>query len=309
MDKFFTILICILLSCAFVNAQTPVENANFEEWVDDTGGDYDEPAGYWATLNAISKLFPIAPVTASKETDNVHAGNFAVRLESKSFLIAPIGGLLATAFFDTQVVDPTTALKTGQPFTDKPTHFSGWYDYKPEADDSATIALQLTKWVDGAQLLVAEAGIFVHETTEYTNFDLEVEYFSEETPDSILIVFGSSAGAEDFNIQVGSVLYIDDISISYEDDDPSGIDLRDGDRFVKLYPNPASDLIAIEFNDWSGKGAFEVVDLQGRLVYSDQTKDENYQLSVSNWEAGHYFYQYISQSGRQEIGRFVVTKD
>jgi len=308
MNKFFTFLGVFLFASTMMVAQTAIENAGFEEWVVDTGGDYDEPAGYWATLNAISKLFPIAPVTASQETNNVHAGNFAVRLESKSFLIAPIGGLLATAFFDTQVTDPTTALKTGQPFTDKPTSFSGWYDYKPEADDSATIGLQLTRWVNDEQLLVGEVGLFVHETTEYNKFDLEIEYFSEETPDSILIVFGSSAGAEDFNIQVGSVLYIDEIALSY-DEEPSGISLSDGDRFVKLYPNPAADVVSIEFNDWSGKGSFEVMDLQGRLMYSDQTKDENYQLSVSNWDAGHYFYVYQSHSGRQETGRFVVTKN
>ncbi len=306
MNKFSLLLICILLPLVTVWAQTPIENADFEEWNEDTGGNYVEPEGYWATLNAVSKLFPIAPVTAFRETELVQAGNFAVKLESKNFLVAPIGGLLATAFFDTQVTDPTTALKTGQPFTDRPERFTGWYHYLPEADDSATIGLELSKWIDGEHVIIGEAGLFVHETSEYNSYDLEIEYFSDETPDSILIVFGSSAGAEDFNIHAGSTLYIDNINLVYETE--SGLSIADGDRYVKLFPNPARDRVQLKINDWKGLGNLKVYDQQGRILLEDDIKENTYSISVQDWPAGAYIYKYHSPSGREESGQFIVSQ-
>jgi hypothetical protein len=83
---------------------------------------------------------------------------------------------------------------------------------------------------------------------------------------------------------------------------------------LHLYPNPASDLISVEFFTLEkGKTSFEIKDVTGRMMLkseeesSDAYQMQNTQISVKELPAGVYFLN-ITHNSRQTVKKFVVEK-
>jgi hypothetical protein len=57
-----------------------------------------------------------------------------------------------------------------------------------------------------------------------------------------------------------------------------------------MYPNPSNGLFNIRINQYVGKVTIEVVDLNGRLVYSQNNTDFNVEKSIdmSQFQSGMY---------------------
>ena len=74
-------------------------------------------------------------------------------------------------------------------------------------------------------------------------------------------------------------------------------DLDKGDFTV--FPNPASDVINVAFSANSFLGnPVEIYSLEGKLVHSEITSDEVFQIDVSNWSPGMYIVLSGSNSKR-----------
>ena len=193
----------------------PVEtglNLNFETWdvVTQNGITYEEPSGgFWATLNPLAKLN--GPITVVKTNDKQN-GSYAALLETKVWGDITIPGLLVVGTFLTQ--DPF--IFQGKPYTEKPISVNGYYKYLPQNADTAIFYAKLSKFnsLKGYQDTIAEASFTVNsEISEYQNFSLPFVYNSNDTPDSLTIIFVSSIQGQNFMGQNGSKLYIDNISI------------------------------------------------------------------------------------------------
>ena len=265
MKRQIMLILCLLFAFqSYITAQSNYENNDFEDWTYDVAGDYYEPNGYWATINPISKLGPFAPVTTFRETEDVYSGTYAVKLVTGTFGTLPVAGTLATGYFDSSVLIPTNALKIGVPFTEKPIKISGYYKYLPENGDSAVIVSRLSKFIDGQQVILAEAGFLIEETvSEYTYFEAEYEYFLSETPDSMMTLFTSSAGAAEFIAAEGSTLYIDEIALEYN----TGVkDFLMPDAEINVFPNPAQNKIQLALQQPFINAEFIISNLEGKLV-------------------------------------------
>jgi hypothetical protein len=78
--------------------------------------------------------------------------------------------------------------------------------------------------------------------------------------------------------------------------------------FFDVYPNPASDYIIVNCtlgHDQNSK--IDIIDLTGRIVYSQKTNDVTENINISNLPEGVYFVS-VSIQGRKLIQRISVVR-
>jgi hypothetical protein len=73
---------------------------------------------------------------------------------------------------------------------------------------------------------------------------------------------------------------------------------------VRIFPNPATDVLYLEWNDFD-PAQLEVVDAAGRVMLSRSLEAPLYQLDVSMLPAGVYFLRLLSHKNVQQELRFV----
>ncbi|WP_230959152.1 T9SS type A sorting domain-containing protein [Flavobacterium psychrophilum] len=59
---------------------------------------------------------------------------------------------------------------------------------------------------------------------------------------------------------------------------------------IKIYPNPSNGLVNIKINQFTGKVNLQVIDLNGRVVYSLKNTDFNVEktINLNNLQSGMY---------------------
>jgi hypothetical protein len=195
-------------------SQGQIPNGDFEGWFTPQFASHEEPSsGWWTTLNTLKSIG--GPETVEK-TPDAHTGNYAAKLTTRQWGTLTIPGLLVSGEFDIQ--NPNFLVQ-GQPFTDLPLAFKGWFKYAPVSGDSAGIAALLTRWNTNLQrrdTLALAALVVMGSYPAWTAFDLPFVYLQTGlNPDSILVAMVSSGDGQNFNGQVGSTLWIDDVSLDY----------------------------------------------------------------------------------------------
>ena len=74
----------------------------------------------------------------------------------------------------------------------------------------------------------------------------------------------------------------------------------------KVYPNPASDLVAIKGTNGSMFTSVQAFDITGRVVYASDATGNSLSIDVSNWNNGIYLVQIATENGIQ-VKRIVVN--
>lgn len=198
------------------NATTPLPtnlpDGNFEQWALSAQSTFEEPAsGWWTTLNVLKNLG--GPETVFKVSDK-NTGAYAAKLVTGMWNDLLIPGLLISGTFDFNA--PNMVIQ-GKPFTQKPLKLKGYYKYTSVNGDSAAIYSNITRYntQTSQRDTIAEVRFPVLNTVSaYTLFEIDYNYLlTDVTPDSLTIVFSSSADGANFNGQTGSTLFIDDISL------------------------------------------------------------------------------------------------
>src|SRR5690606_8502041 len=141
------------------------------------------------------------------------------------------------------------SIKLGRAYSQRPESFIGWYQYDPLNGDSAEFSVKLTKYNSATQSseLVGSGSLRITDpASSYTQFTVNINYVSSETPDTIVLVVTSSAG---YNLQdlhngagqVGSTLYVDDIGFTF----PVSVENEFISPKVRVYPTQVSDVLYI----------------------------------------------------------------
>lgn len=89
---------------------------------------------------------------------------------------------------------------------------------------------------------------------------------------------------------------------------PSGVsDGKSEPETLRLYPNPARDLIHIAVNekDMDGPGQIQVYDIAGRRVLVHDIQES---ITISHLKSGIYIMKAICHSGRVYVGRFIISR-
>lgn len=279
-----TILMLILFCMvAITHGQSQISQGGFENWSLSAQSTFEEPTGgWWTSLNSLRNLG--GPVTVEKTSD-AHSGNFAARLESKQWGTFILPGLLVSGKF----VTTAPFIIQGQPFTDKPVRFKGYYKYTSVNSDSAAFFAMITTFntVTGKRDTIADAKLAIYNTVNvYTAFDIAFNYYDNiAIPDSIDVVFSSSAGGQDFLCEIGSTLFIDDVMLEYS----SGIiETLFPEIYVRIYPNPASELISIELEENVNNGICKIISMDGKIAQEFPINNKHFSVDVSKFAKGKY---------------------
>jgi hypothetical protein len=232
------LLFILAITFAFSAKAQNIPNAGFESWAPGFG--YEDPNS-WGTLNALGLLG--VPVSVTKSTSR-HSGAFSAKVETiladleMSGTPEPFPGIL---FIGSLNVLSQSAV-FGTPFTAKPDSLVGWIKYSPVNDDACGVVVQLSKW-DAVNMTQEFIGFGIYSSSSpsssFYRFSVPIDYESQSTPDTLQVTVVSSA--EEGQGQVGSAVWIDDLSLIYN---TSSIGELNGSSF-EVFPNPVIDELSI----------------------------------------------------------------
>lgn len=231
-------------------AAAEVPNLSFDAWTSKASGrrtnwypNADASNSYWSTGNDGVIIYADPNSVPVEGAGNAVEGR-AARLETLGNvpLVQIAAGNLFTGTYSTNLGNPASSATMGRPYTSRPTRMTGWYKYTPQIVttegnnkspqkhpdavgkmDFCTIYIRLEDW-GGATTrpaspkVIAYAGLQTDQVvSEYTQFDLKLEYYDEVTkPTHIVIVSSSSRYGEDFCGGPGSLLYVDQFALGFD---------------------------------------------------------------------------------------------
>jgi len=77
---------------------------------------------------------------------------------------------------------------------------------------------------------------------------------------------------------------------------------------LSVFPNPTSDFLTLKVEDYNNETLFfYLLDEQGKLILSEQIKNQNTQLSMSTLARGSYFINIVQTN--KKIRTFKVIKN
>lgn len=293
-------------------SQSQLENQYFAAWEDIESrlappGVYQEPVGNtWATSNEASMLIMGEP--SVKKTSDSYIGEYAALIKTLFIANRIASGTLFTGKFVLDQFNPLNSTRFGVPFTDRPNYLKGFYKYFPVSNDSCRIASWLTKWNAGAHKrdTIAFATLSYEDSklakNIYTEFDIIYKYYSANSPDSITVIFASSADGANFRGGIGSTLYIDEISLEYF---PLSIQKVKEETDFIVSPNPVSDYLVVK-SKYSPKDVkINIYSSNGSLLKTKYLENTNNKISISELPVGLYIYEIAKPEGMIEKGKFI----
>ena len=288
----------LLLHFAAV-AQNQIPDGDFESWSSDQLNLYEYPAsGWWSSLNPLRTLG--GPVSVNKDGD-AHSGNYSAHLETFEYGTLLVPGMLLSGTFN--LLAAPNYFTRGRPYTERPAVFRGWYKYSPVQGDSAAIAVQVTRWNSTTQQrdTVGEVGIIIRQAASgWTEFVLPIDYYSQETPDTLVVVATSSAAADQLIGQVGSELWIDDFDLELvHTSSPASIEQPK----VKLITGSTWQ-IEVEEDPVN----VEIISSNGALLHTYDLRPGTHQLSNDQLSQGIYIIKITGPKNRSLIRKALLNR-
>lgn len=314
----FSILVSGSSACLF--AQIPT--LDFESWTTMNNGTLavpEEPTG-WVTGNQlVSIISPGNSTSVTKATGaDAHGGLAAMKITTVDVVNDPSGGQLpdptGIAFGGKVQLSPLK-LGNGFPYAARPTTCTFWHKYTPQAGDSASCGVVLTKWNGTTRDTIAEGGIVIKTAAaSYTQSTFTLTYdpaFSTVIPDSMGLGFSATCLATQTCGKVGSILWVDDIVFSGS----NNINEHLSSIGVILFPNPSSGLITISSEASEAMSAV-IYDVTGRVVISSSvfkmaaaSNTKEWSINTSELSTGVYSYMLVDNSGTAiRAGKFNVIR-
>jgi len=174
-----------------------IANGGLESW---QTVQTDNPTG-WVTSNREGGLFS-GVITTSKSTDS-HGGSSAIKIETKVD-----GTDLRFGYFTNSDGDPLAG-EGGVPYSQRPTHITGWYKSNIVAGDSAIVLVIFKK--AGTVVSMDMFKLYgVH--SSYTQFSFPLTLAVD--PDSVIIAAASSNAITEVGVAAGSTITVDDLAFS-----------------------------------------------------------------------------------------------
>lgn len=205
-------------------AQQQIENGDFENW-ENQGSAEEEPVD-WSSLKTADALAGTAPSVLSPDTGR--NGGLCARLEVKE---VPLIGIKANGIMTNGRVHADFNPENGYVFTDpndaqwntacsdRPDSIVGWYKYEPQNGDKGKIEVILHVAQGNLPYNGTETNMigrakyeFTAQQTTWTRFAKAFNYVSQQAPEYILTTVASGDSTIS---QTGSTLWIDDISLVY----------------------------------------------------------------------------------------------
>lgn len=79
-------------------------------------------------------------------------------------------------------------------------------------------------------------------------------------------------------------------------------------KLIKIYPNPANELLTIDVNLLPGGKTIEIIDLQGKLMISKTSEEQLIHIELSSLAIGNYFVNVIQNGTVYTTEKIVVER-
>ncbi|MDR1180768.1 MAG: PCMD domain-containing protein [Bacteroidales bacterium] len=321
MRKFILAIASIIAINVNVYCQESIPDGGFENCWENKQipgfGDYEDFKDdyFFNTLNilhvAMDAVGGNAPLTAFKDSNNVSEGNYALKLVSDSLMVSPmIGGktvFLPGVMGNIALNIIETYLSLGRSFTSRPAAIKGWHKYEPVDGDSAAIEIWLEK---NGTILGSGKQLITSAVSTWSQFNVPINYTSNETPDKIVVLFASSAkydlsgGLESLmecEGQAGSALYLDDLELDYS----VGIkEMLYPEITMQVYPNPSKEQITVQMAKET-KGTVIVYDYLARKIGEYPINGTQTTIDIQNYAQGSYLLNVVENNKTISTNRFV----
>ena len=314
MKKVVLLITSVVIVNFNVKGQGQIPDGGFEDsWVEKTPTNgkakYDDlNNGFLITLNQLYAL-PLdlgdASLTAFKEMNDVVHGKYSLKLVS-SRMTSQYGhvflpGAAGTIHIDIIGVD----CKLGNPFSSRPEALEGDRKYLPVGSDFGAIEIQLKR---GGSVIGTGKQTMYSADPDWTRFRVPVTYTDAGSPDEIIVVFASS-GKYDFTDietlmecegEVGSTLFLDNVSLSYE----VGVkEMFDPAIKLSIYPNPSKERLSVQVGKETS-GTVVVYDYLIRKMGEYPINGTQIDVDIQDYAAGSYLINVIENGKVITTGRF-----
>ena len=232
MKKTVLILTVILFGILSLHAQTAdtLENPGFEEWEVPFGlpSDHPEPVN-WSGIKTSdnANVNPLAPVNWA-QSDTAHSGNYSLKLFNVSALGLVATGTMTNGRVHAEVsttksyiyTDTTNPLWNTR-FTGRPDSLVGWYMCNPVSGDHGNVLAILHTGYARSPALDGDTSTWVGKASfdlpntkveTWTRFSVPFNYYSDKTPQYILIILTSGNGTK---AKAGSSAKFDDLDVIF----------------------------------------------------------------------------------------------
>jgi hypothetical protein len=292
-------------------AQAQLINPGFETWTPDLAvpsamnpNNGNATTG-WCDYNSFNYSAVGGSPISVLRSDTAHSGTYSARIQTviytptswniyKSWGVPYIGHNYSDTLgilFDGNVNELNSTYKPGIPFTQKIISFSFYYQYAPQAGDTAECRVALVK----ARSTVA-GGVFKTNVATGSTWNLatvNMFYLDTLTPDTMYILFSSSS--LDRKPKPGSVLRIDDVSVTL----PTGISETQALNTVSVFPNPSNGKFTIQLSTFANMqlSEMDIYNVFGERIYTSKTIPDKSEVDLSQAPDGIYFMQLRTSQG------------
>lgn len=287
--------IFMLLSTTTVFSQS-LPNNNMEEW--DNAIIYEQPQN-WNTPNPYTALLGVISVTKS---DDAFSGNYSAKLETKELLGGQIvvPGVITLADFAINIADSSFSMHGGYFLQENVYKLTGRYKYSGVEGDSASILMYNFKNTNESGFDTIGVGFtFLNDADEWQPFTVMMQYLNYSVPDTFNVIIASSSlvGAKE-----GSTLWIDSLTIYTN---TGIIDLWSPKKPLKVYPNPATDVINFSANEIKTGSVLTIYDNFGRKIAENDFTNTSSKINISGFIPGVYAYALSLNNRILNSGTFI----
>jgi len=212
MKRALLLLNCLIISIIIIAQQVP--NGDFENW---TGENPDE----WDSSNELVMGF-VQFTTVTPETADPFEGINSAKVTTVTQSIMFVGdvtlpGVLTLGDFILDVEEETAYIEGGIEFPFRPYSLKGHFKSNPMGDQPM-IGIGFSKWNETtAQRDTVGFGLmyFPDNVDTWTEFEIIIDWESEETPDSCNIIIASTDLMNNDVFINGSTIWVDSLYFEY----------------------------------------------------------------------------------------------
>lgn len=297
MKKAITLIVFCITGIA-LGQQAEITNGfdGFESWVSAEAGELPE---YWDGFNKdilFNGMSVGSVVCVEKDSSDAYEGAYSVKITSTSIMGGPaVPGILTAGNFVVDWNAQDGNIEGGEAYTQLPTVLNGQFKYTPVGIDTGFVSV----WFMQNGVEVGRGRFeFDYTASDWTEFNVAIDYDAGAAPDSMNIMFSSTNG-ESIVVE-GSTLEIDAINfqsyLSLEELKKTG---------VRCYPNPANDHVSILFNE-EVSGKVEIVNMTGVTVEAMEVDSDA--LTLDNLCLASGVYQLLVKTDNSIVSEILVIE-
>jgi len=294
MKKILTIIIILATTNVFSQI---LPNNDMEEWEWDIFNQYQDPIN-WNTPNEFLLLTSTEVVSRS---DDSYSGSSSAMLETKyiSLVDMNIPGILSLADFTVNLLDSSYTMSGGYFLQENVSRLTGWYKYSGEGEDFGSIFIYNFKnTAETGYDTIGVGYVTLENSEEWQEFSVEMQLLKNLVPDTFNVVISSSTL---LNVS-GSKLWIDKLSIEIN---TGIIDLWNQKTPLKVYPNPATDLINFSSDKVETGNILTIYDNFGRKITEKEFTSKVVNVNTSGFAPGVYTYKLHLDNKILNSGTFI----